>query len=44
MEVWVLIYAAMGVCVLLGTLLTWEVALIVGPLLAVLLVFAWVTK
>jgi hypothetical protein len=44
LEVWVLICAAMGVCVLLGALLSWGVSLIVGPLMAALLVFAWVTK
>jgi hypothetical protein len=40
LEVWTLIYAAMGVCVLLGALLSLGVSLIVGTLMAALLVFA----
>jgi hypothetical protein len=44
LEVWVVVYALMGVCVLLGALLSLGASLIVGTLVAALLVFAWVTK
>jgi hypothetical protein len=44
LEVWAVVYAVMGVCVLLGASLSLAVSLIAGMLMAALLVFVWATK